>query len=150
MHGDSNVKFVTLPVILYGCEAWSLTLREEQRLSVFQNRVLRKMFGPKRDEVTGQWRRLCYKLYDLCSSPNIIQACGTNGRQERCIQGLVGRPEGKRLLGRPRCRWEDNIKMDLQDVGWGGGGGAGTGFLWVWLGKGGWVWGILVINLWVP
>jgi hypothetical protein len=64
---------IILPVVLYGCETWSLTLREEQRLRVFENRVLRKVFGPKRDEVTGDWRRLHdEELNDLYSSPNII------------------------------------------------------------------------------
>jgi hypothetical protein len=63
-----------LPVVLYGCESWSLTLREECRLRVFVNRVLRRIFGPKRDEVRGEWRRLHNKeLYALYSSPNIIR-----------------------------------------------------------------------------
>jgi hypothetical protein len=63
-----------LPVVLYGCESWSLTLREECRLRVFENKVLRRIFGPKRDELTGEWRRLHKKeLYDLYSSPNIIR-----------------------------------------------------------------------------
>jgi hypothetical protein len=64
---------IILPVVLYGCETWSLTLREESRLRVFENRVLRRIFGPKRDEVTGEWRRLHNKeLYALYSSSNII------------------------------------------------------------------------------
>jgi hypothetical protein len=66
-------KTIILPVALYGCETWSLTLREEHRLRVFENRVLRRIFGPKRDEATGEWRRLHNEeLNDLYSSPNII------------------------------------------------------------------------------
>jgi hypothetical protein len=78
-----------LPVVLYGCESWSLTLREECRLRVFENRVLRRIFGPKRDVVTGEWRRLHNKeLYALYSSPNIIRVIksrkmGWTGRVER-------------------------------------------------------------------
>jgi hypothetical protein len=65
---------IILPLVLYGFETWSLTLREEQRLRVFENRVLRRVFGPKRDEVTGKWRRLHNEeLNDLYSSPKIIQ-----------------------------------------------------------------------------
>jgi hypothetical protein len=60
---------IILPVILYGCETWALTLREEHRLRVFENRVLRRIFGPRRDEVTGDWR----KLHNLYSSPDIIR-----------------------------------------------------------------------------
>jgi hypothetical protein len=64
-------KTITLPVILYGCETWYLTLREEHRLRVFVDRVLRKTFGPKRDEVTGEWRKLHYEeLHNLYSSPS--------------------------------------------------------------------------------
>jgi hypothetical protein len=124
-------KTVVLPVVLYGCDTWSLTLREEQRLRVFENRVLRGIFGAKRDEVTGEWRRLHNEeLNDLQSSPNIIPviksrimrlagpvACMGKKRCPHTI--LVGRPEGRRPLGRPRRRWEDHIKMDLQEVGWG-------------------------------
>ena len=63
-----------MPVVLYGCEIWSLTLREERRLRVFENRVLRRVFGPKRDEVTGEWRKLHNKeLRDLYSLPNIVR-----------------------------------------------------------------------------
>jgi hypothetical protein len=65
---------IGLPVVLYGCETWSHTLREEQRLRVFENRVLRRIFGPKRDEVRGEWRRLHNEELDLYSSPNIIRA----------------------------------------------------------------------------
>jgi hypothetical protein len=67
-------KTIILPVVLYGCETWSLTLREEHRLRVFENKVLRRIFGPKRDEVTGDWRKLHNEeLHNLYSSPNIIR-----------------------------------------------------------------------------
>jgi hypothetical protein len=67
-------KTIILPVILYGCETWSLTLREEHRLRVFENKVLRRTFGPKRDEVTGGWRKLHNEEFrDLYSSPSIIR-----------------------------------------------------------------------------
>jgi hypothetical protein len=99
---------------------------------VFENRVLRRIFGPKRDEVTGEWRRLHNEeLNDLYSSPNIIRTIKSRrmrraGHVARMGEGrgacriLVGRPEGRRPLGRPRRRWEDDIKMDLQVVGWEG------------------------------
>jgi hypothetical protein len=122
---------IILPVVLYGCETSSLTLREEQRLMVFENRVLRRIFGPKRDETTGEWRRLhIEELNDLYSSPNIIRVIKSRrmrwagnvarmGVKGGAYRILVGRPEGRRPLGRLRRRWEDNIKMDLQEVGWG-------------------------------
>jgi hypothetical protein len=114
-----------------GCETWLLTLKEEHRLRVFENRVLRGIFGPKRDEVTGEWRRLHNKeLYAPSFSSNIIWVIKTRRMRwaghVACMGGrrgaytvLVGRPEGRRPLGRPRCRWDDNIKMDLQEEGWG-------------------------------
>jgi len=65
---------IILPVVLYGCETWSLTLREERRLRVFENRVLRKVFGPKRDDVTGEWRKLHNEeMNDLYSLPSIVR-----------------------------------------------------------------------------
>jgi hypothetical protein len=94
---------------------------------VFENRVLRRIFGPKRDEVIGEWRRLHNEEFnDLYSSPTIIRVIKSRrmrwaGHVARgAYRVLVGRPEGRRPLGRPRSRWEDNIKMDLQEVGWGG------------------------------
>jgi hypothetical protein len=67
-------KSIILPAVLYGCKTWSLTLREEHRLRVFENRVLRGIFGPKRDEVMGEWRKLHNgELHNLCSSPDIIR-----------------------------------------------------------------------------
>jgi len=116
---------IILPVVLYGCETWSLTLREERKLSVFENMVLRRIFGPRRDEVTGEWRRLHNEeLNDLHSSPNIVRVIKSRRmrwaghvarmREERgAYRVLVGKPEGKRPLGRPRIRWVDNIRMDL-------------------------------------
>jgi len=120
-----------LPVVLYGCENWSLTLREERRLKVLENSVLRRLFGPKRDEVTGEWRKLCNEeLNDLYCSPNIVQVI--RSRRMRCAghvarmgerrgicRVVVAKPEGNRPRGTPRHRWEDNIKMYLQEVGCG-------------------------------
>jgi hypothetical protein len=115
---------------LYGCETSSLTLREEHRLRVFENRVLRRMFGPRRDEVTGDWRKLHNEeLHNLYSSPNIIRMIKSRrirwaghvarmGETRNVYRILVGKPEGKRPLGRPRRRWLDNIKMDLGEIGW--------------------------------
>jgi hypothetical protein len=124
-------KIIILPVVLYGCETWSLTLREEHRLRVFENRVQRRIFGPKRSEVTGGWRKLHNEeLHGLYSSPSIIRVI--KGRRMRWaghvarmgeVRGacniLVGKPEGRRPLGRPRRRWEGNIKMDLREIGFG-------------------------------
>jgi hypothetical protein len=83
---------ITLPVILYGCESWSPTLREERRLKVFKNRVLRRIFGPKRDEVTREWRKLHNeKLYDLRSSPNIIRVIKSRIRWAGNVEPLGDR-----------------------------------------------------------
>ncbi|KAJ4426792.1 hypothetical protein ANN_26591 [Periplaneta americana] len=123
---------VILPVVLYGCETWTLTLREEQRLRVFENKVLRKIFGAKSDEVTGEWRKLHNtELHALYSSSDIIRTIKSRrlrltghvarmGESRNAYSVLVGRPEGKRPLGRPRRRWEDNIKVDLREVGYDG------------------------------
>jgi len=122
---------IILPVVLYGCETWLLTLREERKLKMFENMVLRRIFGPRRDEVKGEWRRLCNKeLNDLYSSPNIVRVIKSRrirwaghvvrmGEERGAYRVLVGKLEGKRSLGRPRSRWVDNIRMDLQEVGCG-------------------------------
>ena len=111
-------------------EGKSLTLREEGKLRVFENMVLRR-FGPRSDEVTGEWRRLHNEeLNDLYSSPNIVRVIklkrmrwaghvGCMGEERGVYRILVGKPEGRRPLGRPRRRWVDNIRMDLQEVGCG-------------------------------
>jgi hypothetical protein len=103
-------------------------LREEHRLRVFENRVLRRIFGPKREE-DGSWIKLHNdELNDLCSSSSILRVIKSRrlrwaGHVARMGEGrgvyrvLVGRPEGKRPLGRPRRRWEDNIEMDLGEIG---------------------------------
>jgi hypothetical protein len=103
-------------------------LREERRLRVFENRVLRKIFGPKREE-DGSWRKLHNdELHSLYSSPNIVTVIKSRrmrwtGHVARTGEGkgvysvLVRRPDGKRPLGRPRRKWEDNIKMYLRKIG---------------------------------
>ena len=123
---------VILPFVLYGYETWCLTLREERRLRVFENRELRRIFGPKRDKVTGEWRKLHNEeLNDLYCSPNIflvvnsriMRWAGNVGRKRErrgTFSVLLGKPEEKRPLGRPRRRWENNIKMDFQEVDCGG------------------------------
>ena len=96
-----------------------------------ENRVLKRIFGPKRDEVTGEWRKIHNELNDLYCSPSILRVIKSRrmrwaGHVARMGEGrgvyrvLVGKPEEKRPLGRPRRRWEDNTKMDLQEVGCGG------------------------------
>jgi hypothetical protein len=103
-----------LPVVLYGCETWLLTLRQECRLRVFENRVLRRIFGPKRDEVTGEWRRLhSEEIYALYFSPNVIWVIKCRrlrwvghvacmGERRGAYRALVGKPERRRPLGRPK------------------------------------------------
>jgi hypothetical protein len=104
---------------------------EDLNLRVFENRVLRRMFGPKRDEVTGEWRKLHNEeLYNLYSSPDIIRRVKSRrmrwaghmahmGEERKVYNVSVGKPEGKRPLGRPRCRWEDGVRMDLMETGLG-------------------------------
>ena len=102
---------MNIVVVLYGCDTWSLTLREERKLRVFQNMVLRRIFGPRRDEVTGEWRRLHNEeLNDLYSSPNIVRVIKWRrmrwaghvahmGEERGVYRVLVGKPEGRRPLG---------------------------------------------------
>jgi hypothetical protein len=99
---------------------------------VFENRVLRRIFGPKRDEVTGDWRKLhSEELHILYSPPYIIRQIKSRrmrwvghvarvGEERKVYRVLVGKPEGKRLLGRPRHRWDDGIRMDLRNTDWRG------------------------------
>jgi hypothetical protein len=103
-----------------------LTLKEERRLRVFVNGVLRRIFGPKSDEIIGGWRKLYNEeLHNFHASPNIInncqvkeyemgRACSTHRRDKECIQDFVGKPQRKRPLEKPRHEWEDIIKMDLE------------------------------------
>jgi len=107
-------RIIILPVVLYGCESWSLTLREDRRPRVFENRVLRRVFGPKRDEVTGEWRKLHHEeLNDLYCSSNIVQVIKQRrirwaghvermGEKSGVYRVLVGKTDGKRPLGIPR------------------------------------------------
>jgi hypothetical protein len=114
-----------------GVKLGSLKLREEHRLRVFENRVLSRIFGPKRDEVTGEWRKLHNEEFHiLYSSPNIIKQIKSRrmrwaghvarmGEEKNVDKVSMGKPEGKRPLGIPRRRWEDVIGMDLREIGWG-------------------------------
>jgi hypothetical protein len=114
-------KTIILPVVLYGCETWSLALREERRLRVFENRVLRRIFESKRYEVMGDWRKVHNKeLHAMYSSPSIIRIIKSRrmrwashvarmGEKRNAYRLLVGKPDGKRPLRRPRRRWVDNV-----------------------------------------
>jgi hypothetical protein len=98
---------------------------------VFENRVLRRIFGPKRDEVTGEWRKLhSVELHNLYSSPDIIRQVKSRrmrwaghvahvGEERKVYKVLVGKPKGRRPLGRPSHRWEDGVRMDLREIGLG-------------------------------
>ena len=123
---------IILHVVLYGCETWSLTLREDHRLMVFENRVLRRICGPKKEKGTGEWRKLHNEeLNDLHSLPNIVPIIKSRrmrwaehvarmGDRRGVYRVLMWKPEEKRPLGRLRLIQEDNIKMDLQEVECGG------------------------------
>jgi len=120
-------------------------MREERRLRVFENRVLRRIVGPKRDEVTGEWKKLHNEeLNGLYFSPNIVRVIKSRrmrwaghvarmGERRGVYRVLVGKTEGKRPLGRPKHIWEDSIKMNLQEVGR----GLWTGPSWLRIGTGG-------------
>ena len=104
-----------LPVVLYGCKTWSLTMREELRLRMFENRVLRRTFVPKKDDITGEWSKLGNEeLYDLQSSPNIFRVIKSRrmrwaghmacmGERRGVYRVLVGRPEGRRPLNKTQA-----------------------------------------------
>jgi len=111
---------------------------------VFENRVLRRIFGPKREEVAGEWRKLHNEELSYLYTPNIVRVIKSRrmrwaghvarmGERRGVYSVLVGKPEGKILLGRRRSRREDNIKMDLQDVGC----GVLIGSSWLSIGTGG-------------
>jgi len=136
---------IILPVVLYGCETWSLSFREERRLRVSENRVLSRIYGPKRDEEIGEWTKLHNEeLNDMYCSPNIDRVIKSRrmrwaghiariGERRGVYRVLVGKHEGKSPYGRHRPRWEDDIKLDLQEVGcavW-------TGSSWLRIGRGG-------------
>jgi len=116
---------IILPVDLHGCETWSLILREESRLRMFEKRVLRRKFGPKRDEITGELRYLHNEeLNGLYFSPNFVRMIKSRsmgcpghvarmGERSTVYRVLMGKPEGTKPLGRPMQIWEDNIKIDL-------------------------------------
>jgi cell division protein FtsL len=116
---------IILSVVLFGCETWSLTLKEEHRQRVLENRLLMRIFVPKRDEVTKEWRNLhIEELNDLYSSPSIVRVIKLRrmkwaehvahmGERRCAYRVLVRKPEGTRPVARPRSTGEDNIKMDL-------------------------------------
>jgi hypothetical protein len=119
-------------VVLYGYETWSLTLREEQRLRVFENRILRRIFGSNRHEVMAGWRKLHNgELHNMYSPPGIIRMiksrrrrwAGHIGRMRKSRNAcriLVGKQEGTRSVRKSRRRLVDNIKIDFRKIGWGG------------------------------
>jgi hypothetical protein len=116
-------KTIILPVVLYGCETWSLTLREEHRL---------RMFGSKGDKVAGEWRSCAVNIFIICAYPQISLGRSSQGeggrcgmcsaweRREDCTKYLMGKPEGKRPLGRLRHRWEDGIRIEPREIGYRG------------------------------
>ena len=160
MHGIWNIlkyRTIILPVVLYGCQAWSLILRKKHRLRLFENRVLRKIFDPKRDEVIGEWRRLHNKgLYDLYTSPKIIPVIKSQrirwarhvacmGARRSAYRVLVVRPDGKHPLRRHKRRGRIILKWVFKK--WGGEISIGL----IWLNMDSWqTHANAVMNLWVP
>ena len=128
-------RIIIWPIILYGCETWSLTLREERRLRVLENRVLRRVFGPKRDEVTGEWRKLHNKeLSDRYSLPNIVRVVKS---RRMTWAGHVVRMGGNL---RERDQWEDpdaDGRIILRWIFRKWEGVVGTGWSWLRIGIGG-------------
>jgi hypothetical protein len=123
-------KTIILPFVLYGGKTWSLTLREENRWTVYKNRVLWRMFGPNWEEVVEGWS-IMDKVgrHNLYTSPNISRVIKSRrirwaghvalmGAMRNIYSILVGKLEGESPFGRPRRRWEDNITMDLKETGW--------------------------------
>jgi hypothetical protein len=123
-------KTMILPAVLYGYETLSPTIREEHRLRVFENRVLRRVFGPRREEWAGGWRiQHNEELYNLYASSNFIRVIKSSrmgwgghvawmGEMGNAYIILVGKPEEKRPLGRPRHKWQGNIRIDLRELRW--------------------------------
>jgi hypothetical protein len=120
---------IILPVALYGCETWTLTREYENWFRVFENKVLRRIHGPKRDDHTGEWRRLHNEeLHSLHAAPDILRVIKSRRLRwagqvahmtdDRTVyRVMVGNLQGKRPVGRPRTRWADNVKKDLREVG---------------------------------
>jgi len=137
---------IILPVVFYGCETWSLTFREERRLRVFGNRVLRRTFRPRRDEVTGEWRKLHNEeLNDMYCSPNIVRVIKSRRMREaghvaRMGEGggvyrvLVGKPEGKNDWEDPGADWRMILRWIFRKWDWWG---VWTGSSWLRIGTGG-------------
>jgi hypothetical protein len=119
-HINIKIYRIIIFLVLYGCETWSLTLREERRPRAFEDRMLRRIFGPKAYEVTGEWRKLHNEDTQYCWGDQIEKnemsgACSTYG-ERREYRVLVGKPERNRPLGRPRSRWEEDNNVELQEV----------------------------------
>jgi hypothetical protein len=105
---------IILPVVLYGCGTWSVILREEHRLRVFENRVLRRIFGSKRDEVTGEWRKLRNgELHDMYSSPDIIKQI--KSRKMRWAGHVARMGEGRNVSWWERPKEKDRLKYQGLD-----------------------------------